>query len=104
MNRILDAGTKLPTAFFADNDMIALGAMKAITDHGIKIPDDISIIGFDDLPFSAVSTPPLTTLRVPKQEMGKVAVRRIMEILKSGEELCMKQQVLPVFIERESVK
>lgn len=104
MNRILDVGTKLPTAFFADNDMIALGAMKAMTDHGIRIPEDISIIGFDDLPFSAVSAPPLTTLRVPKQEMGKVAVRRIMEILKSGEELCMKQQVLPVFIERESVR
>lgn len=103
MKRHLAAGRKLPTAFFADNDMIALGAMKAMTDHGIRIPEDVSIIGFDDLPFSSVSAPPLTTLRVPKQEMGRAAVRRIMELLQTGEDLCIKQQVLTTFIERESV-
>lgn len=94
----------LPTAFFADNDMIALGAIKALSDHGIRVPEDISVIGFDDLPFSSISAPPLTTLRVPKQEMGRVAVRRIAEIIKTGEDLCLKQQVLPAFIERKSVR
>ena len=48
---------KLPTAFFADNDMIALGAMKAMAEFGIRIPEDISIVGFDDLTFSSISYP-----------------------------------------------
>ena len=104
MKRYLLRSPKLPTAFFADNDMIALGAVKAMTDMGVRVPDDVSVVGFDDLPFSSISAPPLTTLRVPKMEMGRVAVRRIAEIIKTGEDLCLKQQVLPMFIERDSVK
>lgn len=57
MNRLLSAGIRLPEALLADNDIIALGAMKAMQDHGIRIPEDVSIIGFDDLPFAA-SRPP----------------------------------------------
>lgn len=104
MRQYLSRGHKLPTAFFADNDMIALGAVKAMADMGIRVPDDVSVVGFDDLPFSSISAPPLTTLRVPKQEMGRVAVRRVSELIKTGESLCLKQQVLPMFIERDSVR
>ena len=104
MKKYLVQKHPLPTAFFADNDMIALGAMKALTDAGIRVPEDVSVVGFDDLPFSSISAPPLTTLRVPKQDMGRVAIRRIAEIIKTGEDLCLKQQVLPSFIERESVR
>ncbi len=103
MKKYLEAGNSLPDALFADNDMIALGAMKAMSDHGIRVPEDVSVIGFDDLPFSSISAPPLTTLRVPKQGIGQVAVRRIAEMLESGDGYCVKQQVLPQFIERESV-
>ncbi len=104
MKKHLVKNTALPTAFFADNDMIALGAMKAMADFGIRIPEDVSVIGFDDLSFSSVAFPPLTTLRVPKQEMGRVAVRRIVELLKADGDLCLKQEVIPSFIERESVR
>ena len=76
MKQYLEKEPEMPTAFFADNDMIALGAMKALQEMGYKIPQDISIIGFDDLPFSEISNPPLTTLRVPKQEMGRLAVKK----------------------------
>ena len=55
MKRYLSEKVKLPTAFFADNDMIALGAMKAMAEFGIRIPEDISIVGFDDLTFSSIS-------------------------------------------------
>ncbi len=94
----------LPTAFFADNDMIALGAMKAMNEFDIRIPDDVSIVGFDDLPFSAISSPPLTTLRVPKQEIGRVAVRRLYDMIQTRNGIHLKTQVCTQFIERESVR
>ncbi len=65
----------LPTAFFACNDVVASGAIRAFQESGINVPEDISIIGFDDLPISSLLTPSLTTISVPKRELGKVAVR-----------------------------
>ncbi|MDD3796109.1 MAG: LacI family DNA-binding transcriptional regulator [Lachnospiraceae bacterium] len=104
MKRYLAARPKLPTAFFADNDMIALGAMKAMSECGIRVPEDISVVGFDDLSFSSISNPPLTTLRVPKQEMGRIAVRRLRDIIKDNDGLKLKTQVCTQFIERDSVR
>ncbi|MEG1847727.1 MAG: LacI family DNA-binding transcriptional regulator [Lachnospiraceae bacterium] len=94
----------LPTAFFSDNDMIALGAMKALQEFGYQIPEDISMIGFDDLPFCEIASPRLTSLRVPKQEMGRVAARRMAELIREGEDIKLKIQVCTEFIERDSVK
>lgn len=99
----LQKGVELPTAFIADNDLIALGAMKAMTESGIRIPEDVSIIGFDDLPFAAVASTPLTTLNVPKQEMGKIVARRLRDIIK-GASAPVKIQVSTTFVERESVR
>ncbi|MCC8067762.1 MAG: LacI family DNA-binding transcriptional regulator [Clostridiales bacterium] len=103
MKKYLGKKPQLPTAFFADNDMVALGAMKAFTEAGIRIPDEVSIIGFDDLTFSAISSPGLTTLRVSQQNMGRVAVQRLL-MLMNGETTHLKIQVCTEFIERESVK
>ena len=104
MKQYLSKKAKLPTAFFSDNDMIALGAMKAMAEFGIRIPEDVSIVGFDDLTFSSISYPPLTTLRVPKQEMGRAVVRRLRDMLKDNDGIKLKMQMCTQFIERESVK
>lgn len=104
MLNILEEKPELPTAFFADNDLIALGCMKAFREKGFHIPDDISIIGLDDLPFSAISSPPLTTMRVPNTEMGRLAVRRIAEIIEEKEDMVVKTQVCTKFIVRDTVK
>jgi LacI family transcriptional regulator len=78
MNRILDRpGAKAPTAVIAYNDMVAIGAMDAIKQKGLSIPDDISIIGFDDISLSAEVMPPLTTMQVPKELMGKLAAETL---------------------------
>jgi DNA-binding LacI/PurR family transcriptional regulator len=78
------SGKQLPTAFFADNDIIALGSMKALKEQGFQIPGDISIIGFDDLPFSKAFSPSLTTIKVSTHEMGKSAVRLLLNKIENG--------------------
>jgi LacI family transcriptional regulator len=67
----------LPTAFFCMNDIIAYGCMKALRDHNIRIPEDVSIIGFDDLPSSNITDPPLTTIRVSTHQIGERALERL---------------------------
>ena len=66
--------------------------------------DITEIEGFDDLTFSSISYPPLTTLRVPKQEMGRAVVRRLRDMLKDNDGIKLKMQMCTQFIERESVK
>lgn len=70
-----------PTAVVCYNDMTALGALKAIRAHGLKVPADISIVGFDDLPLALYTDPPLTTIHQPKQEMGRLAVNLLLQLI-----------------------
>lgn len=99
----LDKGIKLPTAIFADNDLLALGVMKALQERGHRIPEDVSIIGLDDLPFSEISSPRLTTMKVPNTEMGKIAVRRVVELIEKRDNIVTKTQVCARLVERETV-
>lgn len=103
MDKLLRQNGEMPTAFMADNDIIALGAMKAMQCHGYRIPDDVSLIGFDDMPFCNISTPPLTSIHVFKQDMGKIAVRRLIELIDSDTQVKTKIQICNQFIERNSV-
>jgi LacI family transcriptional regulator len=75
MNRFLDRRPALPTAFFCANDIIAYGCMQALRAHNISVPGDVSVIGFDDLPSSSLSDPPLTTVRVSTRQIGVQALR-----------------------------
>ena len=104
MKKYLETAEELPTAFFADNDMIALGAMKAMWEAGIRIPEDVSVIGFDDLPYSSISNPPLTTMRVPKQRMGNIAVRSLKYHIDEPDLPKYNIQVGTQLVERESVR
>ncbi|MDR3336965.1 MAG: LacI family DNA-binding transcriptional regulator [Treponema sp.] len=79
MNNYLDACEKLPSAFFCLNDIIAYGCMKALRDHKYRIPEDISIIGFDDLPSSSLSNPPLNTVQVSTHQIGWRALEKLAE-------------------------
>jgi len=104
MKEYLAGHSSLPTAFVADNDNIALGACKALQECGYQIPEDISVIGFDDMPFCEIASPPLTTVRVFKQVMGAEAVRRLVQVIRSGSTIRIKTQICTEFIERESVR
>jgi LacI family transcriptional regulator len=69
---------RMPTAVMAANDLMALGAMQEFRTAGLKIPYDISIVGFDDIAFSALTDPPLTTICLPRMELGRRAVEALM--------------------------
>lgn len=75
----------LPTAFFCYNDLTAVGVMEAAKRRGLLIPDDLSVVGFDDIQVAALVTPGLTTIRQPKWELGTRAMSLILRILR-GEE------------------
>ena len=74
-----------PTAIFCYNDMTALGVLRAAHACGLRVPEDLSIAGFDDLFVASYTTPPLTTIRQPKQEMGRRAMSILWELLSSKE-------------------
>jgi LacI family transcriptional regulator len=94
-----------PTAVFAANDLSAFGAMQAIRDAGLRIPDDMSIIGFDDIPEAAMMSPKLTTVRQPLEQMGREAARLLLEVIDSAEDRPLRRITLATrLIERESVK
>jgi len=63
------------TAVFAGDDMVAAGALRAIADSGLRVPDDISVVGYNDIPLAEDFNPPLTTVRTPAEELGRAAVR-----------------------------
>lgn len=79
---LLLQGVRFPTALIANNDTIAIGAMKAFREAGLSIPEDLSIIGFDGLPFSAVSVPPLSTITVPCDSIGRLAVFSLLQMIR----------------------
>jgi LacI family transcriptional regulator len=70
-----------PTAIFASNDVSAFGVVEAIRDRGLRVPDDVSVIGFDDIPTAASIHPALTTVRQPLEEMGRQATRMLLEFI-----------------------
>jgi LacI family transcriptional regulator len=82
---LLDA-PEPPTAIFAGNDLQALGVYRALYEAGLRTPDDMSVVGFDDLPIAGLLTPALTTVRQPVREMGALATRMLLRLI-AGERL-----------------
>jgi LacI family transcriptional regulator len=101
MKDILDSPER-PTGLFAGSDFVAIGAMQHIGERGLRVPDDISLVGFDDMPFAGLLAPPLTTIRQPVQELGRKAFQALFAV--------MNEQPLPdlgrlptTLVERQSV-
>ena len=75
-----------PTAIFAASDELARGAIEAARSLGLSVPEDLSIVGFDDTEIARIASPPLTTVRQPLQEMGAVALRTALRLV-AGEKI-----------------
>jgi LacI family transcriptional regulator len=84
MLKLLDLAPP-PTAVFAASDTMAIGALRAIRDRGMRVPEDVALIGYDDLPLAAHATPPLTSVNQPVSDMGAHAVRLLVEQIRDEE-------------------
>lgn len=102
MNELLSRG-KMPTAVLCSNDLIAIGAMKAIKEKKLKIPNDISVVGFDDLIISSYLNPPLTTVRQPFFHLGKEAVVTLMSMIRGEKDRNLQIEIESRLIKRKSV-
>jgi LacI family transcriptional regulator len=91
-----------PTAVFASSDQMALGVYEAVRRHGLRVPEDVSVVGFDDLPLAAWTSPPLTTVRQPLAQMGMLAARTVLRLV-NGERLeSPKVELATELVVRES--
>jgi len=91
------------TAIFCANDFTAIGAMSALHELGLHVPDDVSMIGYDDIPVAALLSPPLTTMRIDRQELGTLAVRRLLERAAEPTRTPVRIEVAGKLVERQSV-
>jgi LacI family transcriptional regulator len=92
-----------PTAIFASNDQMAMGVMDAVRSRGLRIPGDISIIGFDDIPQAALVRPALTTVRQPLEQMGRVATQVLLDMLKDRSKKIARIELPTQLVVRDSV-
>jgi len=80
--RAILSQTRVPSVIFCGSDLIAMGAMSALEQAGVRVPEDVSVIGIDDIAFAFLARPPLTTIRVPRERLGNIAFQALDKMLK----------------------
>jgi len=91
-----------PTAIFACNDLLAIGAIQAAKEHGLKVPEDLSIVGFDDTVFASITEPPLTTVAQPIKKMGQEAMNVMINEIQGKATDKLKIVLIPRLVVRNS--
>lgn len=103
VNLIKSIGDK-PTAVFAGNDLMAIGIIQAYNEYGLNIPEELSIVGFDDISYSSINKIGLTTIRQPLQEMAHMVAKRILKKIQDGDSEDRKFIFTPQLIVRKTTK
>lgn len=101
-SQALEAGLHVAHGYFADCDQIALGAVRALVAHGYRVPEDVSVIGFDDIELARLTDPTLSTIHVPKHFLGRRAVEALFGAMGPGEQLPVRIEVGVSLIRRGS--
>ncbi|MBN1439918.1 MAG: LacI family DNA-binding transcriptional regulator [Anaerolineales bacterium] len=91
-----------PTAIFASNDVMAMGAMDAVRNRGLRVPHDVSVVGFDDIPQASVVRPALTTVSQPLEKMGRVATQMLLDLFRKEEKADNRIELPTELVIRES--
>ena len=103
MKHLLALRRQRPTAVFARNDFTAIGAISAIKEAGLRIPQDIAVVGYDDVPLASHTSPPLTTVRQPTREQGRIAAEFLLQRIEGTKPLPREERIFPCeLIVRES--
>lgn len=89
-------------ALFAGNDTIAFGMLRALQEAGLRVPDDIAVVGYDDIPLAAFASPPLTTVQSDAQGHGRLAVQRLLAQMREGEAAPLEELQAPRLVVRHS--
>ena len=100
----LEAGHELPSAFFAGNDIMAIGVMRALKRAQIDVPGRVSIVGMDDMPMCQVVEPALSTVHVDKQRLGRMGVGMLLTLSKAQSAEVERVRMGVSFVSRESVR
>lgn len=103
MQQLLERESR-PTAVFACNDILAVGAMQAVYEGGLKVPTDISIVGYDNTIMAAIVHPPLTTIAQPMQEIGERSVALLVQQIQSKENVRQRVVLMPDLVVRSSTR
>jgi DNA-binding LacI/PurR family transcriptional regulator len=93
---------EVPTGIFALNDDVALGVVASLIDHGISVPGQVSVVGYDDIPSAKRYQVPLTTIAQPKRQMGELAARALLHMLRNPEAGATQRELLPRLVQRSS--
>lgn len=101
---LLQQGITMPKAMIADNDLIAIGALKGFLQNGLKVPDDVSLIGFDDIPMASIFEPSLTTVNVSRKNLGYLAVEQLIWRIKNPNSPFRRSSIGTTLTIRNSVK
>lgn len=99
----LARAVSLPTAFFAEDDLLAAAVLRALPRFGYRVPQDISVVGFDDISTAALCSPPLTTMAVSRSQLGRLAIERLIARIRGDDQPPLWVQVSTHLVERESV-
>lgn len=92
-----------PTAAFCANDLLALGLLQEMTRQGVPVPDDMAIVGYDDIDFAAAAAVPLSSVRQPRDKLGKTAIELLLDEVENGDDHAHRQVVFhPELVIRES--
>jgi LacI family transcriptional regulator len=95
-------GGELPTGIFAHNDLMAVGAIEALKEGSLRCPEDISVVGFNDMPLTEHLAPPLTTIRMPTAEIGRVAAETVLSMIDGAETPAVAISLQPRLVLRGS--
>lgn len=103
MKTVIEQREPLAECYFADNDLIAAGAMRALKEAGYHVPRDIGVVGFDNIPMCESLDPPLTTVHVPKQILGRLAVEQLVQKVNAPTGWPVKIEVETTLVQRGSL-
>ncbi|HEY6739379.1 MAG TPA: LacI family DNA-binding transcriptional regulator [Actinopolymorphaceae bacterium] len=100
--RLLDGPAELPNGIFCGNDLLAAGLLRVLTSHGVRVPDDVAVVGYDDIDLASLVATPLTSVRQPMYEMGRSASTMLLDEIQNGSHTHQHRRFVPKLVVRSS--